>query len=104
MLQRDAPDNETIDPFADWIECEDSDGRMTLIRPDLVGNVLEAIDPPDECSECGSLWLWQSVLGNWYCQRCNPPEPADRLIELAKRLRASARNRARRSVGSRYGV
>ncbi|NQT39186.1 MAG: hypothetical protein HQ581_16935 [Planctomycetes bacterium] len=47
----------------------------------------DAIHPPDPCSKCGSLELWQTLAGNWRCMRCDPPTTAQRLAELAGRIR-----------------
>ena len=29
-----------------------------------------AIEPPPPCPKCGSLALWQDILGGWHCQHC----------------------------------
>ena len=44
-------------------------------------------DPPDPCSECGSLELWETFAGNWRCLRCDPPTESRRLVEKAAQLR-----------------
>jgi phage N-6-adenine-methyltransferase len=44
------------------------------------------IDAPDDCPECGTLRLWQTLAGNWRCLRCDPPTTARRLRKLAARL------------------
>ena len=49
----------------------------------------DSIDPNEltPCSTCGTLELWQTLVGNWRCQRCDPPATARRLRELSRRLR-----------------
>ena len=38
----------------------------------------DCIDPGklDPCPKCGTLELWQSLVGTWRCQRCDPPTTA----------------------------
>lgn len=49
--------------------------------------------PP--CPSCGSLELWQDLLGGWHCQRCNAVAllRSRRLLERAARLRKAARTK-----------
>ena len=48
---------------------------------------VEEVDPPDPCSACGSLELWETLLGSWRCLRCDPPTKSDALRKLAARIR-----------------
>ena len=54
---------------------------------------IEVIEPPDPCPECGKLELWQTMAGNWRCLRCDPPNTARRLRQLATRLKSKPQNR-----------
>jgi hypothetical protein len=45
---------------------------------------IEIIAPPDPCSQCGTLELWQSMAGNWRCLQCDPPTASKRLMELRR--------------------
>ncbi len=40
---------------------------------DHAGESIEVIEPPDPCSDCGKLNLWQTLAGDWRCRRCDPP-------------------------------
>ena len=102
-------DDPPIKPIVDgqfdhWIRLRRTDGGTSWIHPDHVVDDLEVIDPPDPCPECGSLLLWQSIVGNWRCQRCDPPKTAKRLHDVAKRLKMTASHRAGRTIGERHGV
>ena len=50
----------------------------------------QLVDPNDviPCPDCGSLDQWQTLAGNWRCQKCDPPNTARRLRRLAARLRS----------------
>lgn len=63
---------------ARWAADPDADGT---------GKETDVIDPPDPCSECGTLELWQSLVGNWRCLRCDPPTKAWQLRERAERMK-----------------
>lgn len=58
-------------------------------RPEAVGSdgwPLDSVDPDelDPCRKCGMLELWQTLAGNWRCQRCDPPpEAAERFRNFA---------------------
>ena len=39
------------------------------------------------CPHCGKLEFWQNVLGDWRCERCNPPTRGLAFIEHAERIR-----------------
>lgn len=55
------------------IDVEDDNSRVVgRVRP---------------CAECGSLELWQSVVGTWHCSRCNPATAARRLARASERIR-----------------
>ena len=41
----------------------------------------------EPCSNCGTLELWQTVVGNWRCMRCDPPTTSRRLSEFVERRR-----------------
>lgn len=43
----------------------------------------------DPCPACGTLELWQSVAGNWRCQRCDPPETSRHLKDTLAWLKAA---------------
>ncbi len=45
----------------------------TAIEPT---DCLEEIDPPETCSNCGSLELWQNCLGDWRCRHATPRSAA----------------------------
>jgi hypothetical protein len=40
------------------------------------------------CTACGSLELWQSLTGNWHCQRCRPPTKGLKLLAKTSRIRS----------------
>ncbi len=84
-IQRD-DDNLDSDP---WIEQFDVDGCLWLVNPQCLDlfNV-EVVDPPEPCSECETLELWQSLTGKWKCLRCDPPTTAQRLRERVARIRS----------------
>jgi len=50
----------------------------------------EAIDPPPPCPQCGSLELWETLIGTWRCLRCDAPIHVRRLEEKATHLRAQS--------------
>ena len=76
------------------------DELLAILRPeaDQAGDELEAIDPPDPCPNCGTLELWQTLAGNWRCERCDPPTKALRLMELAERLKTDRTGSPRMSA------
>ncbi len=45
-----------------------------------------AVDLPP-CESCEGLELWETMVGEWKCSQCNPPETAQRLLDKAERLR-----------------
>ncbi|MGA2032939.1 MAG: hypothetical protein ABSG68_11820 [Thermoguttaceae bacterium] len=49
----------------------------------------EIIDPPAPCPKCGSLELWQDLLGAWHCQHCDGAafRRSCELLKRAARLR-----------------
>lgn len=49
----------------------------------------DTIDPPAPCPKCGSLELWQDLLGGWHCQRCDVAawRRSRRLLDRAVRSR-----------------
>ena len=51
---------------------DESDGG--IVRAGHATDDLVAICPPDACAQCGTLELWQTLAGNWRCQRCHPPK------------------------------
>ncbi len=61
---------------------------------------VDCIDPDDlePCPKCGTLELWQTLAsdvfgsapGRWRCAKCEPPTTAQRLRELANRVRQQA--------------
>ena len=57
-----------------------------------------AIEPPPPCPTCGSLELWQDILGGWHCQHCDGAtlRRSLALLERAARLR---RFREHRKMG-----
>ena len=52
-----------------------------------------AIEPPPPCPKCGSLELWQDILGGWHCQHCDGAkfQRSLRLMDQAARLQRVAR-------------
>lgn len=50
-----------------------------------------AIEPPPPCPSCGTLELWQTLLGDWRCLRCDPPLEAARWRGNAQRLKKRLR-------------
>lgn len=34
---------------------------------------VNSFEPPEPCAQCDTLELWQTMLGNWRCERCDPP-------------------------------
>ncbi len=54
-----------------------------------------AIEPPPPCPKCGSLELWQDLLGRWHCQHCEATkfQRGLRLAERAARLRRETERR-----------
>ncbi len=51
----------------------------------------DALDdwPAPPCAVCGSLELWQTMLGEWRCHHCNPPTASRRFLRHAERIKAS---------------
>ena len=47
----------------------------------------EAIDPPAPCGQCGGLELWENLVGDWRCLKCDPPIRGQRCLAAAERLR-----------------
>ena len=64
-------------PEADPVESTDHEAES-------IAEAMEIIDPPDPCPECGTLELWETLVGNWRCLRCDPPIKARRLWELSQ--------------------
>jgi hypothetical protein len=62
-------------------------GAPELIKSDVWPAGSIAPDAITQCSECGSLELWQTVAGNWRCLRCDPPTVSRRLAERAAKIR-----------------
>ena len=56
---------------------------------------LEEIDCLPACPKCQSLELWQTCLGNWRCQSCDPPVRGMKLLEQAQRIRNKAKRKGR---------
>jgi hypothetical protein len=54
---------------------------------------LDEIDCPDPCPKCGSLQLWENLLGDWRCQACDPPVRGMKLLELVQRITRKAKLR-----------
>ena len=63
------------------------DSEPESLGPD--GWPMDSIDPNDfdPCPKCETLELWQTLAGNWRCQRCDPPTTARRLAERTERIR-----------------
>ena len=55
------------------------DCQPEFVGPD--GWPVDSIGPDelDPCPKCETLELWQTLKGNWRCQRCDPPTTARRL-------------------------
>ena len=91
-----APNGATMTPAAGEAEPAES-------RPQAAPEAIQwedFPDPPDPCSECGTLELWQTLAGNWRCLRCDPPTTARRLAKLAERIR---RREGRRNTTGQKG-
>jgi len=86
----DAPDDRQFD---NWTELHRPDGGLSWIHPNHADNDFHAIDLPDPCPTCGTFELWQTLVGNWRCLRCDPPTCAWRLMDLANRLRSHTATR-----------
>ena len=63
-----------------------ADARWDEPEADNTQDLIEVIDPPDPCPKCGTLELWQSLVGNWQCLRCDPPTKARRLRQQLSRI------------------
>ena len=70
-----------------WIKLRRSDGGMDWVRSGTDVDHLEVIDLPDPCPQCGMLEMWQTLPGDWRCQRCDSPTTAWRLLERAERFK-----------------
>ena len=57
----------------EYIKLIRPDGGLSWIHPDYVSEDLEETASPDPCAQCGTLELWQTILGNWRCLKCDPP-------------------------------
>jgi hypothetical protein len=65
-----------------WADDEPADAAPTLSHAD------DELDTwPDPCASCGSLELWQNVLGDWKCSKCEPPTLSRRLARVAQRIK-----------------
>ena len=42
---------------------------------------------PTPCPACGSLELWENLLGGWRCMKCDPPAKGIKLLEKIERIR-----------------
>ena len=60
-----------------------------------------AIDPGElsPCPKCGMLEPWQTIAGNWRCQRCDPPTKTVQLLEAVERIRRRQQARKKWIVG-----
>ena len=70
---------------------EDTHGAAASVG--LNGWPLDCIDLSQlwPCPLCGTLELWQSMTGDWHCERCDPPTPhAIAFMERAERIRKRA--------------
>jgi hypothetical protein len=80
----------TKDPLAGtifegkWIEKLNPEGVLYWERPSV--KHLEVIDPPGLCPKCNGLELWQNILGNWRCMKCEPPATAMRLLKRLDKI------------------
>ena len=91
------PDTSTIDPTDSDTALHATDETTPEPTDDSGPEVfgqdgwpLDSIDPEelDPCSECGTLELWQTLMGNWRCLRCDPPTKARRLRERAAQVKS----------------
>ncbi len=66
---------------------------LAVLDSDLAASVSDSdpweqcIEPPDPCPQCGTLELWQTLVGNWRCMACDPPKTAMRALEAAEKIR-----------------
>jgi hypothetical protein len=65
-----------------WLETD-----VGITRADVATDIIDEVDLLTPCSTCGTLELWQTLVGNWRCQRCDPPTTARQLRQMATRLR-----------------
>lgn len=63
-------------------EFTSRDERVTFV--DEGGERIGEVAP---CATCGSFELWQTMAGNWRCQKCDPPLVGRRLRKRAEELR-----------------
>jgi len=80
-------DHRDDDRFEEWVELRRPDGGLSWIHPQHADADLEVIDLPAACPECGRLEMWQTLAGNWRCERCDPPTKSWELMRLAERLK-----------------
>jgi len=86
--------------FSTWVRRPDFSGRMGWEAPSFPGpapwwavSTWAELPNPDPCERCGSLELWQDLLGGWHCQHCER-ETLARARRWAEKV-AELRNRAR---------
>jgi TubC N-terminal docking domain len=79
-----------IDGLSGRVWCDDCERPAWLPIPEGIvraNQTSEYIEPPDPCDQCGTLELWQTLIGNWRCLHCEPPTRARLLREQAEQLR-----------------
>ena len=64
------------------------------------GELLEAIEPPDPCPECGSLEMWWDIGERIHCMNCEPDgwRRSEELTQVVARLRTQAKEAAARGL------
>lgn len=71
--------------YDDWLEIRHDDGAVSLVHPDHLDD--EVIDSSAPCAVCGGIAFWWDLTRGQHCERCQPRTTAERLRELAQRLR-----------------
>lgn len=88
------------------VEPEAAESEIETAELDPDGWPLDCLDPAEvtPCPKCGTLELWQSVVGDlyaktdgrWRCQICDPPAAAERFLERSERIRQRVLRKANR--------
>lgn len=77
-LKIDAPQNSLTPELIEQLKANKADVLRTLrvFRCDEIEEDWpDTVDVRDTtpCPKCGSLELWENLVGNWRCLRCDPP-------------------------------
>ncbi len=66
-------------------------------RPDFEPSETININDVQPCSRCGSYLLRQTFATTWHCQHCDPNHKAERLQNLADKLRSNRPKKTRKT-------